>query len=267
MKYALVEDTRTEPAKGATGCCPACGSKVIARCGEVRVHHWAHKGARNCDFWWENETPWHREWKEQFSSDWQEIVHHDNASGEKHIADVKTAENWVIEFQHSYLNPEERRAREAFYPALVWVVDGLRRKRDQSQVDKVLNENEVLRTEPLLLRILFPKECRLMVEWHHSAVPVFFDFHDLSDTADTWLWLLYPGKSTRGTYLTRISRQNFIQMHNNSSFEKFANEHILPTVQALAKRELDLQKAEEQKQRVMMNRYYARRRRPRNRRF
>jgi hypothetical protein len=41
---------------------------------------------------------------------WQEIVHRSD-SGEKHIADVKTDHGWVIEFQHSYLNPEERRSR------------------------------------------------------------------------------------------------------------------------------------------------------------
>lgn len=267
MKYALVENTRTEPAKGAAGRCPACGSEVIARCGDVRVHHWAHKGNRNCDFWWESETPWHREWKGQFPSTWQEVVHHDNASGEKHIADVKTAEDWVIEFQHSYLQPEERRAREAFYPKLVWIVDGLRRKRDVAQFETALNDNALLCTNPLILRVHYPKECRLLVEWQYGKVPVFFDFHDPSDSADTWLWLLFPGELTKGTYIARISRKDFIQMHSDSSFEMIINKRILPISRKLANRELDLQKAEGQKQRVLMNRYYARRRRPRNRRF
>ncbi|WP_425595275.1 competence protein CoiA family protein [Pseudophaeobacter arcticus] len=41
------------------GECPYCGSEMIARCGQVKVHHWAHKSTENCDPWWENETNWH----------------------------------------------------------------------------------------------------------------------------------------------------------------------------------------------------------------
>jgi len=46
--------------------------------------------------------------KDQFPADWQEHVQHAE-TGERHIADVKTSRGWVIEFQHSYLKPEERR--------------------------------------------------------------------------------------------------------------------------------------------------------------
>jgi competence protein CoiA len=46
----------------------------------------------------------------------------------KHIADVRTIGGWVIEFQHSTLNPDERRSREKFYQRLIWVVDGTKRK-------------------------------------------------------------------------------------------------------------------------------------------
>jgi hypothetical protein len=49
----------------------------------------------------------------------------------------------VIEFQHSLLKPEERRARIAFYKKIVWVVDGLRRESDRKQFLRVLKENTV----------------------------------------------------------------------------------------------------------------------------
>ena len=39
-------------------------------------------------------------WKNQFPTEWQEIIQRGN-TGEKHIADVKTKDGWVIEFQHS----------------------------------------------------------------------------------------------------------------------------------------------------------------------
>src|SRR5215469_8979083 len=129
MKFACVNGQRQEAQPNLLGKCPACGQPMVARCGEARVWHWAHKGHRDCDPWWENETEWHRAWKDQFPADWQEIVH--NAEDdERHIADVKTQNGWVIEFQQSRISPDERRSREAFYQSLVWVVDGLRLKRD-----------------------------------------------------------------------------------------------------------------------------------------
>lgn len=128
MKYALVCGKKAEASKGARGVCPSCGSNLIARCGPFKVNHWAHHGTRNCDPWRENETEWHRSWKGYFPVEWQEVVHKSD-NGEKHIADVKTEQGWVLEFQHSFMNPEERLSRNNYYPNLVWVVDGLRRQR------------------------------------------------------------------------------------------------------------------------------------------
>jgi competence protein CoiA len=122
MKFALVNGQRVEAQPHLSGDCPGCGSSMIARCGELRTPHWAHRGTRLlCDPWWENETQWHRVWKDQFPADWQEVVHRAE-DGERHIADVKTQNGWVIEFQHSFLKAEERRSRDGFYPKLIWVV-------------------------------------------------------------------------------------------------------------------------------------------------
>src|SRR5688572_30242664 len=113
MIFAIVDNKRVKATiSGARGVC-LCGSELIAKCGEVRINHWAHKGNRLCDPWWE-ETEWHRTWKGLFPNDWQE-VRQQAASGEWHIADVKTGQEWVIEFQHSHLNTDERRARNDFY--------------------------------------------------------------------------------------------------------------------------------------------------------
>ena len=110
----------------------ANASVVIAQlCRSVeteRVHHWAHRTKLQCDPWWE-ESEWHRVWKEQFPKEWQEVIHK-AANDEKYIANVKTDQGFVIEFQHSNLEPQERLSREAFYQNMVWVVDGTRLKRD-----------------------------------------------------------------------------------------------------------------------------------------
>ena len=87
------------------------------------MHHWAHARRQNCDPWWENETPWHREWKSLFPADCREISH-TAPDGEVHRADIKTPTGIVIEVQHSSMTDEERLSRESFYGNLVWVIDG-----------------------------------------------------------------------------------------------------------------------------------------------
>ena len=120
MKYASVNGQRREAQRGLSGVCPACGADMRPRCGNVRVHHWAHISARHCDRWWEPETDWHRAWKDCFPKGWQEIVGTDK-TGERHIADVRTDRQWVIEFQHSRIDPDERHPREAFHRRMLWI--------------------------------------------------------------------------------------------------------------------------------------------------
>ena len=96
---------------------------MIAKCGPRILHHWAHYGRRNCDPWWENETSWHRRWKNLFPDDCREVCH-TASDGEVHRADIKTPTGIVIEVQHSSMTDAERISRETFYRNLVWVIDG-----------------------------------------------------------------------------------------------------------------------------------------------
>jgi hypothetical protein len=234
MKFALINGDKTEATKGAKGFCPGCGAELIARCGEDRVDHWAHKGRRNCDPWWENEKEWHRSWKNNFPREWQEVTQTDEVSGEKHIADVKTQTGYVLEFQHSSLNPEERRSRNAFYSKLVWIVDGTRRKTDRPQFEKVINESTVVIEKPLIRRVLFPEECRLLREWRDGNALVLFDFQDTKETNQSMLWFLFPEIVTNEAYISPFSRQNFIELHNENKFDELVRNIILPIRQELA---------------------------------
>jgi competence protein CoiA len=206
MKFALVNNERKEPQPNLEGICLSCGSPMVARCGEVRIKHWAHKGIRRCDPWWENETEWHRNWKNQFSSDWQEIVHHAE-NGEKHIADVKTKEDWIIEFQHSYIKPEERRSREAFYQKLIWVVDGNRRLGDKKRFFGILGDSLFNKNYPEL-KSTFP-EGALLRDWIQSKTHVFFDFGEED------LWWLLSGSDEYWAFILPISRSKFLEFHRN----------------------------------------------------
>ena len=123
MQYASVNNLRTEPAKNLKGFCPSCAKEVIPKCGVIKIHHWAHKGVKDCDSWWEPETEWHRDWKNKFPPEFREVIFTDPKSGEIHRADVHTNKGVTIEFQNSPISTEELKSREAFYPMLIWIVN------------------------------------------------------------------------------------------------------------------------------------------------
>lgn len=123
MQYALVDGERGEAFPGGRGQCPLCGSPTLAKCGPRVIHHWSHAGRKNCDPWWENETEWHRQWKNLFPPSHREVSY-TAPDGEIHRADVVTQSGLVIEFQHSQMTDAERLAREHFYKNLVWILDG-----------------------------------------------------------------------------------------------------------------------------------------------
>lgn len=123
MQYAFVDDERCEAFQGGRGNCPTCGAGMLAKCGPRVIHHWAHEGRRDCDPWWENETNWHREWKNMFPEVCREVSH-TAPNGEIHRADIKTPTGIYIEVQHSSMTDAERVSRESFYKNLVWVIDG-----------------------------------------------------------------------------------------------------------------------------------------------
>ena len=205
MKFALVNGERREAQPKLIGNCPCCGSDMIAKCDDVYAHHWAHKSRRKCDPWWENETEWHRNWKNQFPLDWQEIVHKAD-DGERHIADVQTADGWFIEFQHSRIQPKERASREEFYKKLIWVVDGTLRPTYEEQFLKALDYVEApISRLPSFGRFRVIKG-RLLDQWANRNVHVLLDFG-----APGPLWWLLPLRGIHGRWITRIRRENFTQ--------------------------------------------------------
>ncbi len=115
MQFALVNEIKTEAMPGGKGKCPCCESETIAKCGNYKIWHWSHKSKNICDSWWENETEWHRSWKNYFPKAWQEEVLFDRETNEKHIADVKVPCGMVLEFQNSPFSPKELKSRELFY--------------------------------------------------------------------------------------------------------------------------------------------------------
>jgi competence CoiA-like predicted nuclease len=124
MRFAVDNnDVRVEPFKGGRALCQLCNATLIAKCGDIYTWHWQHNNDGNCDAWKEHETEWHRQWKAKFPIDNQEVILEEN--GEKHIADVLTNNNLVIEFQNSSISTGTIIEREDFYKDMIWVVNAI----------------------------------------------------------------------------------------------------------------------------------------------
>lgn len=233
MRFALVGNERLEASSELEGAlCPCCLNPVTAKCGEQRIHHWAHKSKRTCDSWWEPETEWHRAWKSNFPAEWQEFIRTDDQTGEKHIADVCTGHGLVLEFQHSAIKPEERISREQFYKNMVWVVDGARLKRDYPRFLKEVETFRYINNTGFYL-VPFPEEC-FSTAWLKSSVPVIFDFRgdtpvtSPQDDMRELLWCLLPGRAGRYAVLARIMRNEFLTrtLNHYLLFQEPANEIV-----------------------------------------
>ncbi len=126
MQYGLNENNERVLAEftGQRSNCPMCGTTLIASCGELYINHWKHDRYQSCDAWFEPETLWHREWKANFPKEWQEvIIVGPDPFYEKHIADIRTDNGFVLEFQNSSISTTEIRIREHFYKDMAWVIN------------------------------------------------------------------------------------------------------------------------------------------------
>lgn len=119
MMWAEAEDGRRIMATpGAQAKCPQCKHTVIAKCGELKIWHWAHEKRKECDSWFEPETLWHLQWKAQFPDDVCEVVV--QKDGRIHRADI-LVNNTVVELQNSSISTKMIAARESFYNNMLWI--------------------------------------------------------------------------------------------------------------------------------------------------
>lgn len=178
----------------------------------MRLWHWAHHGRRHCDPWWENETDWHRAWKSQFSENCREVVHFDEVTGEKHVADVKTRRGLVIELQHSAMPPEELQSREKFYGHMIWIVDG---QPFASQFE--LNEYPLPHPKSTLLEdVVFENPTRSIL--YRSRIP---DFHRRSEKKEK----VFDDDTARALLTNNYKLIKFIDvqlsvMHSSKTIQK-----------------------------------------------
>lgn len=125
--------------------CPFCKKKVIAKCGEINIWHWAHENKQECDSWSEGETDWHLEWKKQFEPYETEVTLIKGDNETKHRADIYYApfndeRKVVVEIQKNHISTNEIQERECFYGNMCWVFNAEEFKQNLS-INKYDNGN------------------------------------------------------------------------------------------------------------------------------
>lgn len=128
MQYGILNGQKVKASPEIKGAkCQCCDSDLVAKCGTVKIWHFAHSVKNNCSSWYKPMTEWHKQWQECFSEQYREIVHKDPETGEKHIADIKipiAGKELVIEFQNSPISRKEVESRDKFYKDVIWVING-----------------------------------------------------------------------------------------------------------------------------------------------
>jgi competence CoiA-like predicted nuclease len=142
MLYAQSEaGEKILPTKNGRAFCPFCNGAVIARCGEIYYHHWAHRSYKGCDEWHEPESDWHLNWKSMFPKQNVEVTI--TKHGKRHRADIMGNNGRIIELQHSPISTTVIRERESFYENMLWIFDWSP-KQDEFEVIDQINENEFI---------------------------------------------------------------------------------------------------------------------------
>ena len=185
MLYASLNNEKIEAITKTRALCPLCEKEVFSKCGEVNVWHWAHLKQESCDKWYEPESQWHKDWKSQFGNERSEIII--TKEGEKHIADIQTKENVVIELQNSPIPKPIIRKRELFYgERMLWVVNGISFKDNfdirpdfRYRLYKTTNQgliHKITGEAPPAdyLESFYWKWCRK--SWDEARRPIFIDF-------------------------------------------------------------------------------------------
>ena len=175
--------------------------------------------------------------KNSFPEAWQEISHIDTATGTKHIADVKSDYELIIEFQHSPISSTEVQSRETFYKNMVWVVDGTRLKKDYPRFCKGFKELGSLRSIPGIQGFFlsaFPNEC-FPESWLTGSVPVYFDFQGCNpvnpqDPLCSPLWCLFPGRIEGNAIVAGVSRKQFIELASSDPTHLLLAREILSNI-------------------------------------
>ncbi|MDX2190749.1 MAG: competence protein CoiA family protein [Bacteroidota bacterium] len=228
MLLANINGVRVEPSPKGIGLCPICGCEVYSKCGEINVWHWAHKVGDSCDSWHEKETKWHLNWKLTFGEENIEVII--EKENKKHIADILTNENVVIELQNSPIQKPIIRQRELFYgEKMLWIINGSEfkhnfefNKKGLANYSAIPNRNlteaeiKITAHNYNLFNFKWKKPKR---SWEEAKRPVFIDFGDEN------LYKVIQGIGNNFGQVSQIHKSKFI-MKYGGNYEYYQKQNV-----------------------------------------
>lgn len=230
MKFALLDKQLVVATPGEThAVCPLCLSKVIAKCGAIKVHHWAHRKGFSCDPWCEGDNEWRHYWLDFFNDDEQEVV--SVGHQEKHFADVLTANGTTVLFRQTAPSIELLKQMENFFSSLVWVVNLGASRRIGKSILNAFKTRTIYRyhhTKPGI-KIWATLDDRSMFGiWGRCQYPVIFHFSDFEVPPHCphfpveRLWCLMPKEQSRearhNAVLLELTDEEVVRFLKNRPF-------------------------------------------------
>ena len=190
MKYAMINSQKVEAKPNLKGAlCPKCKSEMIAKCGSIRIHHWAHKKGAHCDEWAEPENAWRLNWLKAFEGFRQEeIIKQGN---ESHFVDVLTENGTPILFRQKAPSSDDMAKMESFFRGLIWFANMGASIRACKAFEKAMIEQFITESE---IKNVWLCSCEkgIPAAWLDAKYPVFLDFRCSEEIVNDYLWCLMP---------------------------------------------------------------------------
>ncbi|MBO5905098.1 MAG: hypothetical protein J6Q84_01615 [Kiritimatiellae bacterium] len=229
-RFAIVDGVRLdiEDAQRAQhGSCPLCGSRLVAKKGDIRAHHWCHIDKNNqCDDWYQPKGRWHLYWQNKFPEEMQEVVIQRDSL--KHIADIKTNMGIVLEVQYSPMTAAEARKRECFYDTMMWIVSMTRDEHDRNFLEEFeKHKNRLSQANQSLWSLENQFEKILPSAWVNSQRFLWLDCYGtmLNPESDEDLICIVPKVNDDAFRIcARVNRDKFISMCFDGSILEFERE-------------------------------------------
>jgi hypothetical protein len=104
--------------------CRCCSSQLQAVLQTDKAKHFRHASTDDCvSSTDDNLLLWHILWQSTVNVKNREYTMKEN--NKRHRADIYIPENdYVIEIQHSHIDPDKIKEREIFYKNIIWIIDG-----------------------------------------------------------------------------------------------------------------------------------------------
>lgn len=131
---------------------------------------------------------------------------YDTKTNEKHIADICTDDDVVIEFQNSPIHADEVRSRNSFYKRIVWVVNG---SNFGLAKPYFFMDFRVRRDGSYLADFSFWSRGKIISNWSKSTASVFLDFDE-----GVLFWLKSFDDTTKRGVVKLVSKYDFLKKYS-----------------------------------------------------